>query len=78
MELATVFKKRKDVFCCLQETPRKTEKDSWLFWDLLQGSNNFKTSGLSDYDKNKVQVQAINEGKYIKSTKRGEHYHPTL
>ena len=30
MELVTVFKQRKDVLCCLQETPRKTEKDDWL------------------------------------------------
>ena len=30
MKLAAVFRERKDVSCCLQETPGKTEKDDWL------------------------------------------------
>ena len=30
-------------------------------------SDNFMTSGLTDYDKNKIQVQVINESKYIKN-----------
>ena len=45
---------------------------------FIPGSDNFKTSALSDHDESKMQVQAINKGKYIKSAKRGEHYHPTL
>ena len=45
---------------------------------FIQGSGSFKTSGLSDHDKSKMQVQAINKGKYIKNTKCGEQCHPTL
>ena len=30
MELATFFRERKDVLCCLQETLKKSEKDTWL------------------------------------------------
>ena len=30
LNLAAVFREGKDVLCCLQETPRKTEKDVWL------------------------------------------------
>ena len=29
-ELAIVFRERRDVLCCPQETPRKTEHDAWL------------------------------------------------
>ena len=45
---------------------------------FTQESDNFMTSGLSDYDKNKIQVQVINESKYIKNTKHGEHCHAAL
>ena len=30
---------------------------------FIQGSDNFKASGLSDHDKSNMLVQAINEGK---------------
>ena len=42
-----------------------------------EGSDNFKTSTLSDCDKSKMQVQAVNKDKYIESTKHGGQYRPT-
>ena len=45
---------------------------------FIQGSDNLKTSALPHHDKSKLQVQAINKGKYIESTRCGEHYHLTL
>ena len=77
MELVTIFKERKDVLCCLQETPRKTEKMSGFTEAFIQGSDNFKTFALSYRDKSKMHVQAINEGNCIESTKRAEQYRRT-
>ena len=62
-ELATVFRERKDDLCCLHQ--EKLKKMLGLTVAFIQGSGNFKTSGLSDHDKNKMQVQAIIEGTYI-------------
>ena len=78
MELATAFREIKVVLHCPQETPKKMKKMLGFTEAFLPGSDNFKTSGLSDHDKSKMQVQAINKGKYIKRTKRGENYYPTL
>ena len=78
MKLGTVFRERKDVFCFLQETQEKLKKVVGFTEVFIQGTGNFKTSGLSDHDKSKMQVQAINSSESIKSIKRGEHYHPTL
>ena len=79
LELATVFMERKIFLSFLQQTPRKTMKKMIGFTEAFtQESDNFMTSGLSDYDKNKIQVQVINESKYIKNTKHGEHFHAAL
>ena len=43
------------------------------FTEALKGSDNFKTFDLSNHDKSKMHVQAINEDKYIRSTKHGQH-----
>ena len=45
---------------------------------FIQWSDNFKTSALSDHDKSKMQVRAINKGKYTESTKQQQHYHANL
>ena len=45
---------------------------------FMQGRDNFKTSALSDHDKSKINVEAVNEGKYIEKKKRGEQYCPAL
>ena len=52
MELATVFRGRKRQ---LQETP------SGFTEAFIQGSDNFKTSALSDHHKSKMHMQAVNE-----------------
>ena len=70
IELATVFRERKNVLCCLQEIPKKMKK--------MFGFTEVQKGVTADHDKSKMQVQTINKGKYIKSTKCGEHYHPTL
>ena len=61
MELATLFRERKDVLCCLQETQRKTEKDASLHCGFYTKERILFC--LSDHDKSKLQVQTINEGK---------------
>ena len=80
LELATVFMEKNFFFLSFpQQTPRKTMKKMIGFTAAFtQESDNFMTSGLSDYDKNKIQVQVINESKYIKNTKHGEHLHAAL
>ena len=75
IELDRVFRERKDVLCCLQE---KLKKMLGFTEGFIQGCDNFKISGLSDHEKSKMRVQTINKCKYIKSIKRGEHYHPIL
>ena len=64
-ELATVFRERK-MFCVVfRKHQEKLKKILGFTMAFIQGSDNFKTSGLSDHDKSRMQVQAINEGKYI-------------
>ena len=52
-------------FC--RKRQEKPEKMPGFTEAFIQVSGNLKTSGLSDHDKSKMQVQAINEGKYIKN-----------
>ena len=63
MKLATVFGERKDFWCFLQETQEKLKKMLGFTEVFIQGSDNFKTSALSDHDKSKMLVQAINDSK---------------
>ena len=75
MKLATFFRER--LFCVVR---RKCQEKMIIgFTEVFtNGSDNFKTSGLSNHDKSKMKMQTINKGKYIKCTKRGKHYHPPL
>ena len=75
MKLATFF--FYFLFCVVCR--KRQEKMMIGFTEVFtNGSDNFKTSDLSNHDKSKMKMQTINEGTYIKCTKRGKHYHPTL
>lgn len=43
---------------------------------FIQGSDKFEIFAVSDHDKSNMHVQAVIEGKYIASTKRGDQLHP--
>ena len=65
------------MFCVVcRKHQEKLEKMSGFTEAFIQESDNFKKSALSDHDKSKMHVQAVNEGKFIESTKRGEQYRP--
>ena len=67
------------MFSVLCRKPQeKLKKMSGFTKAYLQGSDNFRTCAVADHDKSKMHVQAVNEGKYIESTKRGEQYRPAL
>ena len=54
------------MFCVVcRKHQEKLKKMLGFTLAFIQGSDNFKASGLSDHDKSKMQVQTINEGKYI-------------
>ena len=55
----------KEKMICVVFTKKNWKKMLGLTVAFIQGSGNFKTSGLSDHDKNKMQVQGIIEGTYI-------------
>ena len=61
------------MFCELCRKHREKLKNMSGFTEaFMQGSDQFKTSALSDHDKSKIHMQAVNEGEYIENTKRGE------
>ena len=62
VKLATVFRERKHVLCCLQETPRKNEKHAWLNWGLYTREWQFQGIWSVRPCKSNMLVQAINEG----------------
>ena len=60
------FSEKEKMFCVVfRKHQEKLKKILGFTKAFIQGSDNFKTSGLSDHDKSRMQVQAINEGKYI-------------
>ena len=52
----------------------KLKKMSGFTEAFIQESDNFNTSALLDHSKSKMHAQAINESKYVQSTKHEEQY----
>ena len=71
------FSEEEKMFCVVcKKHQEKLKKMSGFTKEYLQRSDNFKTSALSDHDKSKMHMQAVNIDKYIKITKCGEQYRP--
>ena len=69
------FSEQERMFCVVCKKHQKKLKKMPGFTEaFIQGSGNFKASALSDHDESKMHVQAVNEGKFIESTKRGEQH----
>ena len=61
------------MFCVVCRKHQEKLKKMYGFTEtFIQGSDNFKTFAPSDHDESKMHVRAVNEGKYIESTERGE------
>ena len=72
MELATVFRERKDVLCCLQKAPRKTEKDALR--PLYMGVKTSRYLVCQTMTKVRCWCKLLMKV----NVSKGEHYHPNL
>ena len=71
------FSEKEKLFCVLCRKREEKLKKMFGFTEkFIQGSDKFEISAVSDHDKSKMHVQAVIEGKYIASTKRGDQLHP--